>query len=388
LFLLFNFNGHLLSHTSVGHETWGGYFLFPWFAALVFLLIDGDHSWGWVAKMALLLFFMYLNGSFHQFVWSLLFLLVFAAASWKNALPALKAVFFALLISLVRILPPALMAGEYARQTFFFGGYPSLLTLLNGLVSVELPTKEVPVPFSTYVLGWWEYSLYIGLVGALFVAVFGVNRWLRRRPDGAGHYELLVPSLALVILSIGQDYEVVRLFKIPLFNGELVSTRIISLSFVFLVILAAVEFQRWMESKPLPAAINAGMVGVLILGVRDLWEYARTWRLDTASTFFPQQLPAFQKFTVANRPDEAYLRLIILGAVGTLAGMAVLAVLAWLEKRGTLRRAASRLRPAALNGPSRSPDGLSEQARWFLAEILAPGGRQAAAEAAPVQNES
>ncbi len=31
LFLLFDFNGHILAHYCIGHVTWGGYFLFPWF---------------------------------------------------------------------------------------------------------------------------------------------------------------------------------------------------------------------------------------------------------------------------------------------------------------------------------------------------------------------
>ncbi len=56
LFLLFNFNGHILAHFAVGHATWGGYFLFPWFAILVFQLVEGERGWTWIAKMALLLF--------------------------------------------------------------------------------------------------------------------------------------------------------------------------------------------------------------------------------------------------------------------------------------------------------------------------------------------
>ena len=56
LFLLFNFNGHILAHYSVGHATWGGYFLFPWFVWLILRLLDGDRSWLWTLGMAALLF--------------------------------------------------------------------------------------------------------------------------------------------------------------------------------------------------------------------------------------------------------------------------------------------------------------------------------------------
>ncbi len=35
LFLLFNFNGFIISHLSVGHLTWGAYFLLPFFINII-----------------------------------------------------------------------------------------------------------------------------------------------------------------------------------------------------------------------------------------------------------------------------------------------------------------------------------------------------------------
>lgn len=55
LFMLFNFNGHILAHYAVGHATWGGYFLFPWFVIQVIRLLGGKRSWTWVAKTSGLL---------------------------------------------------------------------------------------------------------------------------------------------------------------------------------------------------------------------------------------------------------------------------------------------------------------------------------------------
>ena len=55
LFLLFNFNGHILAHYSVGHATRGGYFLFPWFVWLILRLLDGDRSWAWTLGMSVLM---------------------------------------------------------------------------------------------------------------------------------------------------------------------------------------------------------------------------------------------------------------------------------------------------------------------------------------------
>ena len=51
----------------------GRVFSLPVVCILVIRMINGDHSWKWVAKISFLLFFMFLQGSFHQFIWCLLF---------------------------------------------------------------------------------------------------------------------------------------------------------------------------------------------------------------------------------------------------------------------------------------------------------------------------
>ncbi|WP_062419623.1 hypothetical protein [Levilinea saccharolytica] len=82
LFLLLNFNGHLAAHLGVGHVTWGGTFLFPWLALLILRLLAGDTTWRWAAQTAALLFLIFLQGSFHQYVWALMFLGILGLAAW------------------------------------------------------------------------------------------------------------------------------------------------------------------------------------------------------------------------------------------------------------------------------------------------------------------
>ena len=40
LFLLFNFNGHIIAHLAIGHATWMAYFLLPYFILLVLDLLE------------------------------------------------------------------------------------------------------------------------------------------------------------------------------------------------------------------------------------------------------------------------------------------------------------------------------------------------------------
>ena len=55
-------------------------------------------------------------------------------------------------------------------------------------------------------IGYWEFSLYTGLAGAIFLLFFGVWRWLRRKGPEAAFHELLLPVTGLVVLSIGWVY--------------------------------------------------------------------------------------------------------------------------------------------------------------------------------------
>ena len=62
LFALYNFNGHILAHLSVGHLTWTSNFWLSWFVWLIFNLLEGKSGWQWVAQLAGLFFVLLLEG--------------------------------------------------------------------------------------------------------------------------------------------------------------------------------------------------------------------------------------------------------------------------------------------------------------------------------------
>jgi hypothetical protein len=278
LFLLFNFNGHILAHLAIGHATWGGYFLFPWFAILVFQLVEGERGWSWIAKMALLMFAIFLQGSFHQFVWALIFLGLLAVAKRGYLLTAGGGALFAVLLSLVRILPAASLLGRFDNA--FFSGYHTLADLWKYMVTIyptntKISTAWVPIP-----LGIWELNLYVGLAGAFFLLYFGVWRWLRAHDTYSGFLSLALPVLGLVVLSIGRIYDLLRLTQIPLLEGERVSTRIISLPFVFILIFAVIHFQVWLDRPHRNLALVYLILGsAIIISLNDLWQNYRIWRV-------------------------------------------------------------------------------------------------------------
>ncbi len=334
LFLLFNFNGHILSHLSVGHANWGGgYLLFPWLVVLTFQLLDGKADgvgWKWSLELALLLFFMFLNGAFHPYAWSFIFLGLVGLFSWKHMGMIAKGLAATLLLSMVRILPVALESGKMGGE--FITGYTTLTRLAQAMILPTPPWEAVnpSLPFST--VGWWEFDLYIGLVGALFLVFFGIVRWLRRyRDEGTLYPSLLLPLLGMLILSAGHVYQLVMLTHIPLLSGERVSSRIISLPFVFLLVFAAIELQRWLNKAHPSLTLQLASLGALILMVNDQWLYIKLWQVTNV---YPNMTPVPVDLTnklIANHPDPAYTTALLVGAVVSIATLAGLVILSRRE---------------------------------------------------------
>lgn len=332
LFALFNFNGYILAHVAVGHATWGGYFLFPWFAALVFQLVDGKNGWAWITQMSVLLLVTFLQGSFHQFVWELLFLALLAVVRRDYFRAAIGATLFAVLLSLVRIMPAALIVGSFNRQ--FYGGYESASQLWQSLVTIYTPGVRSAGDLMPTSLGLWEFSLFVGLAGAAFLLYFGVWRWLRPHPSDAGYHDLALPVTMLAVFSIGWMFALVRLIPIPLLDGERVSSRMISLPFVFLVILAAVELQRWLSLPGREVATTRILTaGALVIGLHDLWQNFDAWQIvRTAAGFAPKEFDASAWF-VANHPDLKYTIVLAAGALLSWISLGLLSFLTWRSRR-------------------------------------------------------
>ncbi len=332
LFLLFNFNGHVLAHFGVGHDTWGGYFLFPWFVALIIQLIDGDESWAWVARMSLLMLLIWLQGSFHQYVWALIFLGVLALTSKKRFLTTYKAMIFSILLAMVRILPPTLLMGKF--DNFFWGGYPTFADLLSSLITVHVPGGYASGPDMPWILGWWEFDLYIGLIGAVFLVYFGLYRWLGRRQSDLSRFRSLIfPIAALIILSLGQVYRLVRLLPVGLFEGERVSSRMISIPFVFLVIIGVIEFQRWLDRTRISIPAYLGLAALLFVEAHDLYQNFITWQVKTASIHFPYAPFTPAMWYAVTRVDVPYTMTLGYGLAVSAGSLVVLMILVWLEKR-------------------------------------------------------
>jgi hypothetical protein len=332
LFLLFDFNGHILAHSGVGHVTWGGYFLFPWFIGLIFDMLHGERGWGWIAKMAVLQLIIWLQGSFHQVVWCLMLLALLALTGRKNFWPCVGAAVASMLACAVRVLPAMALDTKLSQYYGFVGAYSSVTDLWHFLVTQTNGGQRTTFTNTAMVIGNWELTLYVGLLGALFLLFFGIFRWIKNHKQADRYAELMLPLLVLAVISIGVIYKALRIF--PLLNGERVSSRIICLPFVFLVVIAAIEFQRWLDETPMGTPARLAQLIVLGVAFHDLWQDFKAWKvLSTAQWFDPSKTINLANYAVANRVDAMYTNELLAGAVISVLTLLVLGGLAWRERR-------------------------------------------------------
>jgi multisubunit Na+/H+ antiporter MnhC subunit len=123
------------------------------------------------------------------------------------------------------------------------------------------------------------------------------------------------------------------MLPIPLLDGERVSTRLISLPFVFICIFAAIHFQDWLnQPRRDKSLVYLVTVAAIIIGLNDLWQNFRVWRVPAAMLNFKEKVFDPRLWTVANHADPLYQGLVLGGAVLSLASLGVLGFFTWRSR--------------------------------------------------------
>ena len=330
VFLLFLFNGHILAHYSVGHFTWGPYFLFPFIALLLFRFFDGDDSWRAVGWFATVMCVMVLAGGQHHMTWVLLLLALLIPFCWTRAWWLAAAAIASGLLSAVRLLPPALELQSFRSAGLVSDviGYPSITHLLTALVSLrrETPAFNEALPGNMWFFdsAYYEFTAYIGAVGAAFVAA-GLYRWLRdERPL---YHQLIFPAFAMTALSVGSLYRLVRMTHLPMLEAERYAARMFSLPLSLFIFMAAVALDRYLRQAAVSVWQRALALVALAFVALDIAASVRLWRVRVSSGLFGHTALDTAMAAVANRPDPAYVNTVLAGlAISIVTAIALLAL--------------------------------------------------------------
>ena len=241
LFLLFNFNGYITSHLSVGHFMWLGYFLLPFFCLLLLELVETPGRLSTSVKLSFLLFVMNLQGAFHIFVWCAVFMAFLGAAQRSARRQILIALGLGAAASAFRLIPAALTFYHKGYPFVFISAYPTIAHFCDALIVLHGPGY---CPFAMK-MGWWEFDAYVSAIGALFLGYFGL--YARAYPGSRLRHLTYrafdLPLVAMFLLSVGILYPLIAKLPVPFLNSQRFSSRFIIVPLVMLLIIACVRFQ-------------------------------------------------------------------------------------------------------------------------------------------------
>lgn len=339
LFLLFQFNGYIVAHLSIGHLSWGGYYLFPAFVLFLLELLEGNHSWGWVTKMAVLLFFMFMQGSFHHLVWCFIVLGIMAVIRWRHFFQIFKAVLFTILLSMWRVIPA--FWGKFSAPSQgidFLGGFPNLFNILKAMIYNSTPDMALPMQVFNSNLGYWEFDIFIGVVGTFIILGFGLFSLAYWQYKQREFPYLLVPAAALTFLSIDDNFLKVLFYNPALVSSERVASRMIGLALVILIILAAIYYQKSLNRIKQNFVVHVTQLALLFVLIIELVLHTLRWSVKNASFTFGVEFRDLSGIHVSNHADPQYFSMLGIGLLVTILSTAFLV---WVNRKKSLKNAAN-----------------------------------------------
>jgi hypothetical protein len=280
LFLVFNLNGHIVSHLAFGHWPWISYFLFPFFIGWVFKLVEGDVSPLHGTRLSWVLFAMLLLGGLHPFVWCLIFLFILCVSRKRYWKPVSIGVALAMVFSSYRIIPAAVTFFGY--ENYFSSGFPSLFFYWEALTYVNGQENMLTFNFvKENTAPWWEVDHYIGIIGLAAIMFFGIFLRLKKKSEwGVNDYRVLnIPMLVLAVLSFGSIYKWFTLIPLPLISVERVSARFLIVPLLFLLVISCIWMQQTFNRLSARWSVMLlALAGLLVEGFL-FFEHSAIWHV-------------------------------------------------------------------------------------------------------------
>ncbi|MCC5875774.1 MAG: hypothetical protein JJU11_06110 [Candidatus Sumerlaeia bacterium] len=343
--LIFNMNGHIVAHLFEGHLMWAGYFFLSWLIYTVVGFLESRERSRWVPGIALVLFLMLLQGAFHLWTISLLFLIILFMTRRRYWLDGLVFLVMTFALCLCRLLPAAVTFGGSTNP--FLLGFPNVSTFLEGLVIPNDFTRDAHMlEEQGFPIMWWEFTHYIGMLPFLFICYFGIwQRYIASRWNRSFR-ELDLPILVVTLFSFWSLYKIITMMPIPILNSQRLPSRFFVMPLLFLAVLSALEFNRSNAARLQSRGMMLVWLGLVVLSAVDLFRHAMMWRVPLGMEHFPVKwyFEEFNASTIIEWDEPRYQLAVHLGFLGTfLSLIGVAAVMYYHRKWEDIQRVPRRL---------------------------------------------
>jgi hypothetical protein len=332
LFVLFMFNGHVISHLSIGHTMWVAYYLLPFLMYLIFRMVEHSISPRLLALLMGGVFFSILaQGALHIFVFAVVLSLAVGLVRRSYLVAVVGSVLITLVLDSFRLLP-SIIHFDFPGLARF-DGYSSPFHYADALLlSHDFNHTKYGV------LKWWEYDSFVGFGGALFM--FGVLGYVlyrryfgRALGTGFESLSLLPPIFLLFLLSYGGVTGVFYDLELPfdLNRTERVPSRFFLMALVPTVFLTVVIIQRLLDQRRrLSVDLPVGAVVGLAVVLFELGRHAMKWRIvDIESQVVYPSERGLGEFAVEAARDS-YQTSVEIGLV--ISGIAIVAWIVYLAR--------------------------------------------------------
>jgi hypothetical protein len=161
-------------------------------------------------------------------------------------------------------------------------------------------------------IAWWEFDMYVGIMGLAFIAIFGLRSIVNREiphHQRASYRPLHLTMLFFSVFSIGYLYVPINYVPLPLFNLIHVPSRFFILPLLFMITLAGKGIQDWLSSKSNSAAHSFILILLLAILGHDLFQHARLWRLEYFFEAFPEKALDLN-LRIMNQVDPTYMTIL------------------------------------------------------------------------------
>lgn len=291
VWILFTFNGFILAHLGAGHLQFIGYFTYPLLFWLLTKLKQDREQRIYVHSvyLAFLLTLLFLNGSLHPAIWACIFLVLVGIFEPILISRIGASIVLAGFLSAFKLIPAATYD---TRASSFVTGYPNLLTLIDALTVIG---QHDPQKTNIGLLSWFEYDAFIGFVGTALLIFFSIKSFGRQ--NGLFLKGMFFAGFVMLILSLGNVYELVTLIPKSYFQVERIVTRFISLPLVLFIFCSGFAMNSYWNETSWTNPGKVLLVLLIPLIIFEIYSYIQFYRLPlirgviyVPPEFIPQSL--------------------------------------------------------------------------------------------------